>query len=202
MSDRSAPTSGLFCICCDFLAYLLYMWTQNAFVTLTSNLCSIRKWGLAAPHHGSPEPKLNYCLARQPSPVGDPNVFFGNVGMPSSGQNISQLTLLKIQTSLTYNVFVSSFWIISPPASRRAIIGQTQLHGDDSLHQQAWESQADDESAKRQESQHPVWGLPCFQGKNAALSKTSQLGSEELIDVIQVVCVFFCLCYSVHSLNL
>lgn len=49
---------------------------------------------------------------------------------------------------------------MSLAASWRAVIGQTQLHGDDTLHQQAWKPQTDDESAQRQESQHPVWGLP------------------------------------------
>lgn len=46
--------------------------------------------------------------------------------------------------------------IVSLAASWRAATGQTQLHGDDSLHQQARESQAHDESAERQESQHSV----------------------------------------------
>lgn len=47
-------------------------------------------------------------------------------------------------------------FLICPAASWRAPIGQTQLHGDDALHQQARQPQTDDESAERQKSQHPV----------------------------------------------
>lgn len=72
---------------------------------------------------------------------------------------------------ITVSLGVHCFSVTSTPAPGRALIGPTQLHGDDALHQQARESQADDESAKRQESQHPVWGLPCLQGKKKTTTK-------------------------------
>lgn len=52
-------------------------------------------------------------------------------------------------------------------ASWRAAAGPAQLHGDDALHQQGREPQADDEPAAGQEPQHPVRSLPRLQGSNS-----------------------------------
>lgn len=51
------------------------------------------------------------------------------------------------------------------PVAGRAASRQAQLHHNDKVHQQARESQADDESSTGQESQHPVWGFPRLQGE-------------------------------------
>lgn len=59
--------------------------------------------------------------------------------------------------------------VSSPAASWGAVVGQTQLHGDDTLHQQAREPEAHDEPPQGQESQHPVWSLPCLQGETKFL---------------------------------
>jgi len=49
-------------------------------------------------------------------------------------------------------------------AARRVVVGSSQLHHHDSLHLEHRQSQADDEHAQREKSQHPVWGVPRLQG--------------------------------------
>lgn len=54
--------------------------------------------------------------------------------------------------------------ILVPKDAGRAVVGQTQLFCDDSLHFQSWQSQAYDEHAEGEVKEHSVWGLPRLQG--------------------------------------